>query len=240
MVAGGAAFWGCQDCTARHPHVKLLNCEFSDNYAELSSGDVSTHYFEFNATDCVFNGQETDGYAGVMYAYGSTIVLLDSTVSNTHNLLSVAVWLEHSYASVLDTEFIHNLAIYGHGSGLYVSDIVELVILDNEIIPNTTVIEIDNCLFYKNAAYYDGGELYINSDCDTSDLKYSPSNNSETSNCATNYHTYRQSIYNSNHAATRSNNNPTHSPTDEPSDHPSTSPTYKPTFYPTVTPTGCH
>ena len=70
MVAGGAAFWSCTDCIIRSRTVSITNCEFIDNYAELSSVAVSTHYFEFDAI----------GYGGVMYLYGSTMGLFNSSI----------------------------------------------------------------------------------------------------------------------------------------------------------------
>ena len=134
MVAGGAAFWSCSDCLTRTIEITFNTCEFSNNYGELLSGGISTHYVTFNGNDCLFNKQETNGYAGAIYSYGSIISIKNSMIKNTYTHLSAGIWLEHSYGTLINTQFLLNRAIYGHGGGLYISDIVELTITHDDII----------------------------------------------------------------------------------------------------------
>ena len=61
---------------------------------------------------------------------------------------------------------------------MYISDITELVILNDAIIDDINVLTIDNCLFEENLALF-GGALYINVDYDENDLQY-PTGNETT------------------------------------------------------------
>ena len=162
LVSAAAAFWACDDCSFREDYGWFTNTKFINNYAENAGAAMTL--------DCLFINQVTDGYAGNIYAYGSSLTLFNATAG---------IWLEHSIGSFGFVMFSNNYAYNGHGSCLYISDVTELIIANDEITDDSNVLSIENCSFDSNKALFGGGAIYINTDYEENDLQY-PTGNETT------------------------------------------------------------
>ena len=90
------SFWSCADCGSRVEYAYLEDCKFLNNYAEDSAGAMTAHYYEVECQNCIFDSQQSDGYAGNIYTYGSWFSMFDSSVTRTNTYLSSGIWLEHT------------------------------------------------------------------------------------------------------------------------------------------------
>jgi len=157
-------------------NLSVINCSFTNNFAEYSGGAIINYYGNLSVTDCSFLGNTANDDGGAIHNYYGSLSVSDSSftgndASRNDASRGGAIYSQSGSVFVNGCSFTGNIAssggaIYNYGSGNTVS------LINSSFTGNTATnlggaivfyggsVSVDGCSFTSNTAFSSGGAIF--------------------------------------------------------------------------------